>query len=585
MAGRIPRDFLDTLLTRVDIVDVVNTRVPLKKTGRDFQARCPFHDEKTPSFTVSREKQFYHCFGCGAHGSAIGFLMEYDHMGFVEAVEDLASLAGIEVPRDEGAPSGPDLTPLYGLLEQAKAFYQQQLRSHPQADRPVAYLKDRGLSGEIAADFGLGFAPPGWDNLLRRLGGEKDRLNLLLQAGLLSEREGRYYDRFRERIMFPIRDHRGRSIAFGGRVLGDATPKYLNSPETDVFHKGRELYGLYEARQSLRELNRLVVVEGYMDVIALAQFGIRYAVATLGTATTPEHVERLFRATPEIIFCFDGDRAGRDAAWKAMNTALPHLREGREARFLFLPEGEDPDTLIRAQGTQAFESALDGSTPLSQFLFDKLSAKVDVGSLDGRARLVELARPYIDKLPRGIFREMMLNRLAELAEIDAAKLSKPAASPPPHPRAAVRSRADRTHMSPVRTAVALLLQHPSLANRYQEGNPPWQHLDTPGIPLLSQLLELIRKRPNLKQGPLLEHWRGTAEEPHLYKLINMELPIPESGIETEFLDALQRLNEQYRKQEASKLLAKTRDRTLTAEEKQHLQRLLTSPAQDGKNGT
>ncbi len=585
MAGRIPRDFIDALLTRVDIVDVVNARVPLKKTGRDFQARCPFHDEKTPSFTVSREKQFYHCFGCGAHGSAIGFLMEYDHMGFVEAVEDLAGLAGMEVPREEGAHSGPDLTPLYSLLEQAEGFCQRQLRSHPQADRAIGYLKDRGLSGEITADFGLGFAPPGWDNLLRRLGGDKDRLKLLLQAGLVSEREGRYYDRFRERIMFPIRDHRGRTIGFGGRVLGDATPKYLNSPETGVFHKGRELYGLYEARQALRELNRLVVVEGYMDVIALAQFGIRYAVATLGTATTAEHVERLFRAAPEVIFCFDGDRAGRDAAWKAMSTTLPHLRDGRQARFLFLPEGEDPDTLIRAQGTEAFERGLDDATPLSRFLFEKLSEKVDTGSLDGRARLVELARPYIDKLPRGIFREMMLNRLAELAEIDAAKLSKPAATPPVPAHTATRPRTGHARMSPVRTAVALLLQHPSLASRYPEADPPWKNLETPGIPLLSQLLELIRNQPNLKQGPLLEHWRGTADEPHLYKLINMELPIPENGIETEFFDALQRLNEQYRKQETSKLLAKTRDKALSPQEKKRLQHLLTASGKDEKDET
>ncbi len=323
-----------------------------------------------------------------------------------------------------------------------------------------------------------------------------------------------------------------------------------------------------------------------MDVIALAQFGIRYAVATLGTATTAEHVDRLFRAAPEIIYCFDGDRAGRDAAWKAMTTTLPHLRDGRQARFLFLPEGEDPDTVIRAQGTEDFERGLDDATPLSRFLFEKLSEQVDTGTLDGRARLVELARPYLDKLPRGIFREMMLNRLAELAEIDAAKLSKPTAKPPPvRSRVPARPRAGHTHMSPVRTAVALLLQHPSLASRYQEAAPPWKNLETPGIPLLSQLLELIRNQPNLKQGPLLEHWRGTADEPHLYKLINMELPIPEDGVETEFFDALQRLNEQYRKQETSKLLAKTRDKALNPEEKQRLQHLLTASGQDGKNET
>ncbi|MEW8281341.1 MAG: DNA primase, partial [Candidatus Thiodiazotropha taylori] len=347
MAGKIPTHFIDQLLNRVDIVDVINRRVTLKKAGKEFQACCPFHDEKTPSFTVSPSKQFYHCFGCGAHGSAIGFLMEYDNLGFVEAVEELAQSAGLEVPREGGNEQGPDLRPLYELMEKTARFYQHQLKHHAESPAAVDYLKSRGMSGQIAASYGIGFAPPGWDNLTGTLGSDKASLERLNKCGLLSESNGKQYDRFRNRIIFPIRDPRGRTIGFGGRVLGDDKPKYLNSPETPLFHKGRELYGLYEARQANREISNLLVVEGYMDVVALAQHNIQNAVATLGTATTHEHLELIFRNCPEVIFCFDGDRAGRDAAWKALNTSLPLMRDGREVRFLFLPQGEDPDTQVR----------------------------------------------------------------------------------------------------------------------------------------------------------------------------------------------------------------------------------------------
>ncbi|MFM1892488.1 MAG: hypothetical protein RLZ44_1565, partial [Pseudomonadota bacterium] len=355
MAGKIPQRFIDDLIARVDIVDVINQRVPLKKAGHEYKACCPFHDEKTPSFTVSPTKQFYHCFGCGAHGTAIGFLMDYDRLSYPEAIEALADDLGLEVPHEAGVERGPDLSPLYEILEQAARFYAWQLRRHPDSARAVEYLRQRGVSGEIAADFRIGFAPPGWDNLLRELGGDARAVDSLRGAGLISEPEdGKRYDRLRDRIVFPILDARGRVVGFGGRVLGAGEPKYLNSPETPVFHKGRELYGLYQAKQAVKQLERLLVVEGYMDVVALAQFGIRYAVATLGTATTAEHLEKLFRSVPEVVFCFDGDRAGRDAAWKALETALPLLREGRQARFLFLPEGEDPDTLVRREGAAAF---------------------------------------------------------------------------------------------------------------------------------------------------------------------------------------------------------------------------------------
>ncbi len=359
MAGLIPQSFIDDLMNRIDIVEVIDGRVPLKKTGREYTACCPFHNEKTPSFTVSPTKQFYHCFGCGAHGTAIGFLMEYEHLSFPESVEELARLAGVPMEYEGPSPNEPVRRKkdesLYDLLAKVDQYYRQQLRQHPQSRRAVDYLKQRGVSGEIAAEFGLGFAPPGWDNLERQLGQSAEVREKLVSTGMLIKKDsGGSYDRFRDRIMFPIRDRRGRTIAFGGRILpdnqekGDKPPaKYLNSPETPLFHKGQELYGLYEARQALRDITRLMVVEGYMDVVALAQYGIRYAVATLGTATTEEHLHKLFRLTPEIVFCFDGDRAGREAAWRALNNALPVMREGRQIRFMFLPDGEDPDSYVR----------------------------------------------------------------------------------------------------------------------------------------------------------------------------------------------------------------------------------------------
>jgi DNA primase len=400
VAGRIPQSFIDDLVSRADIVEVIDSHVPLKKAGREHKACCPFHDEKTPSFTVSSEKQFYHCFGCGAHGTVLGFLMNYRHLEFVEAVEALAQRLGLDVPHedDEGRPATAPTAPLYELLARASSYYQRQLREHPERARAVEYLKSRGLSGEIAAEFKLGYAPPGWDNLTRALGpGEAER-NQLVRAGLSVERSERAYDRFRDRVMFPILDRRGRTIGFGGRVLGDDTPKYLNSPEGAIFHKGRELYGAYQAISSSKTLQRVIVVEGYMDVVALAQHGVANAVATLGTSATSDHVEQLFRMVPDVVFCFDGDEAGRRAAWRALETALPRMRDGRQAFFMFLPEGEDPDSLVRSRGGEAFEKLAADAPSLGTFLFDRLVDQVDLGTIDGRSRMVELARPLLVKI-------------------------------------------------------------------------------------------------------------------------------------------------------------------------------------------
>ena len=569
MAGRIPQQFIDDLVSRVDIVEVIDARVPLKKAGREYQACCPFHSEKTPSFTVSPTKQFYHCFGCGAHGTALGFLMEYEHLEFVEAVEELAKMQGLEVPREGGHGGAPQRKEqegskqLYPLLAQAEQFFRQQLRSHPEAVRAIDYLKGRGLSGEIARDFGIGFAPPGWDNLFTALGRGHEKE--LILAGMVVEKEGgKRYDRFRDRIMFPIRDRRGRVIAFGGRVLGDEKPKYLNSPETPVFHKGRELYGLFEARQALRELPRLLVVEGYMDVVALAQFGIRYAVATLGTAVTPEHLDQLFRQTDEVVFCFDGDRAGRDAAWRGLENALPLMRDGRTLRFMFMPEGEDPDTLIRQVGQQGFEQLINRAQTLDEFLVEHFKQRADFTRLDGQARLVELSRPLIARLPAGLYLHKLVERLAPLANMQPEILqemlsgnAQPTAATGQGQQRPRKPRIDRQQPSQVRNAIALLLLHPQLAPLVADP-ARLAGLQQPGVALLIEMLDLLHRHPNLSTSSMLEHWRGRDEERHLFALAQRELLLDaeQDDLENEFLGAIRGLEQQLLKQRYQELSRK-----------------------------
>ncbi|MGA7980531.1 MAG: DNA primase [Chromatiaceae bacterium] len=580
MAGRIPPNFIDEVLARTDIVDLVNSRIPLRKAGKDYQACCPFHDEKTPSFTVSREKQFYHCFGCGAHGSAISFLIEYERRGFPDVVEELARQAGLELPTDgEPGASGPDRKPLYELLDQAARLFRRQLRQHPDAARAVSYLKGRGLTGEVAAAFGLGFAPPGWDFLLQHLGGSVAARQRLIECGLVVEQDGKRYDRFRDRIMFPIRDRRGRVIGFGGRVLGDGKPKYLNSPETPVFHKGGELYGLYEVQHAQRNPARLLVVEGYMDVIALTQFEIPYAVATLGTATTGEHVQQLLRSTSELIFCFDGDRAGRAAAWKALETTLPYATGRQEIRFLFLPEGEDPDTLVRREGREALEQRLGSAAPLSDFLFGQLTDQVDMASLDGRARLATLAQPLVDKVPAGLFREMLSARLAAIVGVAPAQVG--ASMRKTAARRLVPTRG-RQRLTTVQWAIALLVQYPQLAPASNMVPDDWRRLATPGTTLLAELLDLIAAYPEIATGALLERWRGSELEPHIQRLADPTL-IPElasDGREAELVDALKALNKQAREAEGAELFRRSSPSQLSEEEKQRLRGLLSSPVGD-----
>ena len=569
MRGLIPDSFIDELLARVDIVDVIERRVPLKKAGREWTACCPFHNERTPSFYVSPAKQFFHCFGCGAHGSAVKFLMDYERLEFPDAVEELAQSVGLTVPREGGRDDRPreDKTDLYALLDASATWYQEQLPKNAEAQ---AYCKKRGLDADTIARFRLGWAPAGYDGVTKALGNSPRRMELLSEAGMVSTGErGSRYDRFRERLMFPILDRRGRVIAFGGRVLSsEQSPKYLNSPETSLFHKGRELFALWQVKQANANLQRIVVVEGYMDVIALHQAGLPIAVATLGTATTPEHTELLFRAAPDVVFCFDGDRAGRAAAWKALDAALPRLRDGRQAYFLFLPEGEDPDTLVRKEGKAGFEQRLKNATPLSDYFFDELARDVDMASLDGRARLAERARPLIARLPDGAFRDLMAQELEKRSGASARLQAGPAA------HRAVQ-RPTTAQRSLVRSAIALLLAQPGVADQVEK---PYRFLslDKPGVGLLAELLDLVRSRPGINPAMLVEHFAERPEYPALQKLMAAAVVGEPEAQRTEFMDALQRMDEQAVALRRETLHAKMRSGPLDDAEKAELRELLAA---------
>ena len=570
MRGLIPDSFIDELLARVDIVDVIERRVPLKKAGREWTACCPFHNERSPSFYVSPAKQFFHCFGCGAHGSAVKFLMDYERLEFPDAVEELAQTLGMTVPREGGREATApreDKTDLYALLDSSASWYQSEL---PKSKDAQAYCKKRGLDAETIARFRIGWAPAGYDGVIKSLGNSERRLQLLNEAGMVaSSEQGRKYDRFRERLMFPILDRRGRVIAFGGRVLqAEQTPKYLNSPETPLFHKGRELFALWQVKQANSNLQRIVVVEGYMDVIALHQAGLPIAVATLGTATTPEHTEVLVRTAPDVVFCFDGDRAGRAAAWKALESALPRLRDGRQAYFLFLPDGEDPDSLVRKEGKEGFEKRIKEAMPLSDYFFNELSHDVEMGSLDGRARLAERARPLIGKLPDGAFRDLMAQELERRS--GARALIPPEAST--H-RAVQRPVA--VQRSLVRSAISLLLAQPGVADQVEK---PYRflQLDKPGVGLLAELLDIARSRPGINPAMLVEHFVEREEYPSLQKLMAaISVGEPEAQ-RIEFMEALGRMEAQVVTLRREALHAKMSQGPLDNTEKAELRELLAA---------
>ena len=630
MAGLIAQGFIDDLLNRTDIVEVVSSRVQLKKTGKNYTACCPFHQEKTPSFSVNQEKQFYYCFGCGAGGNALGFIMDHDHLDFPEAVEELAKRAGVEIEHETSntaqKPRQPTDSPLYALLSAASEYYRGALKSHPERNAAVNYLKQRGVSGVIARDFALGFAPPGWDNLSKHLGGDNLQQKTLIDAGLLVENEEskRRYDRFRDRIIFPIHDSRGRIIGFGGRVLGDDKPKYLNSPETAVFHKGQELYGLYEARKHNRHLNEIIVVEGYMDVIALAQQGLRNAVATLGTATSEEHIKRLFRVVPNILFCFDGDNAGRKAAWRALEATLSNLKDGQQARFLFVPDGEDPDSLIRSEGLDAFQARItQQAVPLTSYFFTHLAEEVNLDSLEGKAHMATLASPLIEQIPGANLRALMRQQLTQMTGLSGSVTTEnpptatqdwaasgdyerePAtfdsyndfhtadyADMPTHtpaqpakkydhkdkpwsPKSAPARQSNRAKVAvetPHLAALRTLLHHPHLALKVDTASKLAAEDDL-YAQLLVSLLEALQKSPNLSPLQLIARWHGTEQGLLLRALAEKEWLIDADNLEQQFFDTITRLASRQRERLIEQLLNKARLDELSSEEKQHLRAL------------
>ena len=571
MSGRIPREFIDELLARADIVELIDARVPLTKAGRDFKACCPFHNEKTPSFTVSQTKQFYHCFGCGANGSAIGFLMEFEHLSFREAIEELAQSTGLEIPDTGPARPEDTLTPaLLDAVADANRFFKEQLRQHEMSAEAIRYLKERGLSGEVAAQFELGLAPSGWDSLAQTAKGDDKTLDMMTKAGLVARKDtGRVYDRFRSRIIFPIPDYKGRVVAFGGRILGDGEPKYLNSPETPIFQKGSELYNLHRARSNIAQQGHSIVVEGYMDVVALAQYGVDHVVATLGTATTPRHLERLFRLSPSIIFCFDGDRAGRAAAWRALETALPELGGGRQISFLFLPDGDDPDSLVRREGVDTFRDLAAKATSLPDFLFEKLAGETDMDRIDGRARLVELAKPLLARLPEGPLRELMHQRLREETGVQSTETPRASKGRQVPSRRSTPSQ----RLSPIATAISLLLQQPGLATRFALPEHLDDSPDEPGLQLLITLYKMTGGESHLTTAALLERFRDSEDASTLEKLAAKDHLLGEEDFPPFFSETLLTIQEQALGKSIDKLVSRAGQEELDETSKARLAEL------------
>ncbi|EPM6340913.1 DNA primase [Vibrio parahaemolyticus] len=581
MAGHIPRSFIDDLLARLDIVDIIDARVKLKKKGKNYGACCPFHNEKTPSFSVSQEKQFYHCFGCGAHGNAIDFMMEFERLEFVEAIEELASYLGLDVPREQRSGgggqfnSGPQASSsekrsLYDLMGSIAQFYRNQLKQ-PSSKVAIEYLKDRGLSGEIVQKFGIGYVADEWDLVRKNFGQNKDNQDMLVTGGMLIENDkGNRYDRFRGRIMFPIRDRRGRVIGFGGRVLGEGTPKYLNSPETPIFHKGKELYGLYEVLQAHREPAQILVVEGYMDVVALAQYGVDYSVASLGTSTTGDHIQMLFRQTNTVVCCYDGDRAGKEAAWRALENALQFLKTGNTLKFLFLPDGEDPDSYVRKYGKAAFKQQIEQATPLSSYLFDNLIElhQINLGNNEGKSALRAYASALIDKIPDPYFQELLEKLLDERTGFDnrLRQPRKKISETRPQPHKEIKR-------TPMREVIALLIQNPSYAQMVPDLSSV-RDLSIPGLSLFADVLDKCQAHPHINTGQLLEHWRNSQNEALLSRLASWDIPLDEDNQEEIFLDSLDKIIAQCVEKQIENLQAKARSVGLSAEEKRELLALM-----------
>jgi DNA primase len=577
MAGKIPRNFIDDLLARTDIVELIDSKVGLKKAGKDYQACCPFHNEKSPSFTVSQDKQFYHCFGCGANGNAISFVMEYDKLEFVDAIEELASLLNLDVPREKGSSSAPERTAAqkrsdYDLMLHTARFYQHQLKHHSNSAAVIDYVKGRGLSGETVKKFMIGYAPSEWEALCQQLGRTKEQKEQLVELKLASEKTpGRQFDFFRDRLMFPIRDKRGRVIAFGGRVMqADQGPKYLNSPETRIFHKGFELYGLYEAKQAHKKLEHVLIVEGYMDVVALAEQGIEYAVAALGPATTSEHMHTLFRTTDKVICCYDGDRAGRDAAWRALENALPYLNDGKALQFVFLPDGEDPDSLVQQEGKTQFEQRLSQADDFTKVLFNKLSQEVDLTLDSGKAKLLSAALPLIEKIPSEFYQENILEQLGRLIGRTREQLNSRLKTP--KQQHAVERK---FKITPMRQAIGILIQHPQLAKSVPH-LPELAQMNIAGIGLLLRLQERALQKDNANTAVLLESFRDSEDYEPLVKLATWQHQISDERLETVFQNTFKFIEDQCLNYRLETLLIKDKTQGLSSDEKLECHLLMTA---------
>ncbi|MGM0480940.1 MAG: DNA primase [Pseudomonadota bacterium] len=574
MAGLIPKSFIHDLLDRADIVDLVDSRVPLKKAGKNYQACCPFHNEKSPSFTVSQDKQFYHCFGCGEHGNAIDFLMNYDGLEFPDAVEELAGIMGVDVPREQTANPQQNqqrqqqLRDDSELMAQCAKYFQHQLKHHQESSKAISYLKNRGLTGDIVKRFQIGYAGSEWDGLLKTFAKTTQQKQQLVDLKLVNRNDsGRHYDFFRQRIMFPIHDRRGRVVGFGGRIIDSDGPKYLNSPETRLFHKGHELYGFWQLQQQRNKPAQVVIVEGYMDVVGLAQAGINYAVASLGTATTTEQLQRLFRTTAQVVCCYDGDRAGRDAAWRALENALPLLKDGVDMRFLFLPDGEDPDSLVREHGAAAFEQKLSQSVSFIDYFFEHLLTDIDPSSDAGRSQLLSQAKPKIEKVASDFYREALMEKLAVYLRREKSQLERYVDKP-----RGQREAPQTMKMTPLRKAIALLLQYPKLGQSVPLRNELRQ-LALPGVELFSQLHQQTAERV-VTTAQILENWRDSEYHDALIKLASWDHQLEDQHIAAEFNDIFVYLIDQYVEQRANDLLKKEQNEQLSKAEKQEYMMLL-----------
>ncbi|MCY4210756.1 MAG: DNA primase [Gammaproteobacteria bacterium] len=598
MAGRIPQHFIDDLLARADIVEVIDSYVPLRKAGKNYQARCPFHEEKTPSFTVSQDKQFYHCFGCGANGTVIGFLMEHNGLSFVEAVEDLAGRYGLELPREAGyQPEAKQHLELYELLEQAARFYRSKLQ-HQQGEAD-AYLQGRGLSQAIMEDYEIGYAPPGWQHLLNALGKTAVSRTGMVAAGLIKARDTQagaaaghpsvqatagdtngYYDRFRNRIMFPIRDPRGRVIGFGGRALDpEDNAKYLNSPETPLFHKGRELYGLFQARRQKKKPDSLYVVEGYMDVVALAQHGISNVVATLGTAVTEHHLRKLFRVVNRIIFCFDGDNAGKTAAQRSLEITIPLLQEGRQVFFKFMPQGEDPDSFVRQHGAERF-CADENTVPLSDFLLDTVRTGSGAATREARGNFLDNMMPFLKKMPDSGLRQLLLQEVANVAQTTTEELRRQLLERPadaPRRARAPRPRRQQGSREQISVLIQYILHRPELAMQVEDPTE-LSGVSMPGVDFLQELVSLVHSNPEITCAGLLERYRPSRFAARLNELASSpDLPtVEEFDMEREFIDRMEKLKA-VKSRQAREELAGSKPSALSEQDKQRLRQHYSKP--------